>query len=329
MSWSHPWLLVLLAVLPAAAYLWFRLRPRVTVAIGYATPPGVRAIEGPRGRLARALPILRALALGLLILALAGPRLGSTKVRSETEGVDIVLALDISGSMRALDFAPGNRLDAAKKVAREFIEGRPGDRIGLVVFASNSYTQCPLTNDHAVLLNLLEAVRIGDIADGTAIGMAIGNALNRLRDVPGKSKLIILLTDGMNNTGVLDPATAAQLARDLGVRIHTIGAGTKGRVPYPFEDPLAGEVVRYIEVDMDEASLKSIAETTGGLYFRATDTASLEQIYARIDALEKTRVQTESYVEYRELGPHLLWPALLLVLVEVVVGATWLRRLPG
>jgi len=171
-------------------------------------------------------------------------------------------------------------------------------------------------------------VRIGDIADGTAIGMAIGNALNRLRDVPGKSRLIILLTDGMNNTGALDPVTAAQLARDLGVRIYTIGAGSKGRVPYPFEDPLGGEVVRYIEVDMDEASLQSIAQTTGGLYFRATDVASLEAIYQRIDSLEKTRVATEEYVEYREVGPLFLWPALLLVLLETALGLTWLRRLP-
>jgi len=328
MSLSHPWLLLLLAILPVAGFLWVRMRSRLTAGIGYSTPPGVHSIEGWRGRVARGLPVLRALALGLLIFTLTGPRLGSTKVRSETEGVDIALALDISGSMRALDFAPGSRLDAAKRVARQFIEGRPGDRIGLVVFASNSYTQCPLTTDHGVLLDLLDQVRIGDIADGTAVGMAIGNALNRLRDVPGKSKLIILLTDGMNNTGALDPATAAQLARELGIRIYTIGAGSKGRVPYPFPDPMGGEVVRYIEVDVDEASLQSIAATTGGLYFRATDTASLEQIYARIDALEKTRVQTEEYVEYRDIAPFFLWPALLLVLLEIVAAATWLRRLP-
>jgi Ca-activated chloride channel family protein len=288
----------------------------------------VRRIEGLRGWLERGLPLLRALALAVLIFALAGPQLGSTKVRRQTEGVDIVLALDISGSMRALDFAPGSRLDAAKEVARQFVEGRRGDRIGLVVFASNSYTQCPLTTDYAVLQQLLDQVRIGDIADGTAIGMAIGNALNRLRDAPGQSRVIILLTDGMNNTGVLDPATAAQLARDLKVRIHTIGAGSKGRVPYPFEDPRGGEVVRMIEVDMDEASLQSIAETTGGLYFRATDRESLLRIYERIDALEKTRVETEEYVEYREIGPYLLWPALLLLALELGLGLSWLRRLP-
>jgi Ca-activated chloride channel homolog len=328
MTLAHPWLLLLLALLPVAGLLWWRARPQLSAGIGYAAPPGLRATVGRRGRVARLLPALRALALALLIFSLAGPRLGSTKVRRESRGVDIVLALDISGSMRALDFAPGSRLDAAKRVARQFIEGRPEDRIGLVVFASNSYTQCPLTTDHDVLLSLLEQVRIGDIADGTAIGMAIGNALNRLRDIPGKSRIIILLTDGMNNTGALDPATAAGLARDLGVRIYTIGAGSKGRVPYPFEDPLGGEVVRYIEVDMDEASLESIAQTTGGLYFRATDTASLEAIYQRIDSLEKTRVETQEYVEYREVGPLFLWPALLLVLIETALAATWLRRLP-
>jgi len=158
--------------------------------------------------------------------------------------------------------------------------------------------------------------------------MAIGNALNRLKDVPGKSKVIILLTDGMSNTGVLDPATAAQLANEMAVRIYTIGAGTRGRVPYPFADPMGGQVVRYIEVDVDEASLQSIADQTGGLYFRATDVESLQRIYEKIDALEKTRVETEEYVEYREIGPHLVWPALLLVVLEVLVSLTWLRRLP-
>jgi Ca-activated chloride channel family protein len=328
MTFSHPWLLLLWAVLPLAGLFWVRARSVLRPGLGHSAPPGVRRIEGLRGWLERGLPLLRALALAVLIFALAGPQLGSTKVRRQTEGVDIVLALDISGSMRALDFAPGSRLDAAKEVARQFVEGRRGDRIGLVVFASNSYTQCPLTTDYAVLQQLLDQVRIGDIADGTAIGMAIGNALNRLRDAPGQSRVIILLTDGMNNTGVLDPATAAQLARDLKVRIHTIGAGSKGRVPYPFEDPRGGEVVRMIEVDMDEASLQSIAETTGGLYFRATDRESLLRIYERIDALEKTRVETEEYVEYREIGPYLLWPALLLLALELGLGLSWLRRLP-
>jgi len=274
------------------------------------------------------LPLLRALALLLLVFVLAGPRLGSTKVTTHSEGIDIVLALDISGSMRALDFPPGDRLAAAKQVARRFIEGRAGDRIGLVVFASESYTQCPLTTDYGVLLSLLDQVQIGDIQDGTAIGMAIGNALNRLKEIPGKSRVIVLLTDGMNNTGALEPLTAAGLARSLGVKIYTVGAGTRGMAPYPFDDPIFGRRIRQVQVDLDERTLQAIADSTGGLYFRATDLPTLEQIYTRIDELEKTEVEQEEFVEYRDIGAPLLWPALALVLLELALGFTWLRRLP-
>ncbi len=328
MTFARPWLLLLLLLLPVAGLLWFRLRSHFASGVGFPVPQGMHATEGRRALLARGLPLVRALALICLVIALAGPRLGRTQVKSYSEGIDIMLALDISGSMRALDFAPGNRLDAAKQVARDFVAGRAGDRIGLVVFASNSYTQCPLTTDHAVLRELIDQVQIGDIADGTAIGMAIGNALNRLKDVPGKSRVIILLTDGMNNTGVLEPLTAAGLAQQMGVRIYTIGAGTKGRAPYPFTDPFGGEVVRYIDVDLDEETLQAIATTTGGLYFRATDLPSLARIYERIDELEKRRVETEEFVEYNEIGSALLWPAIALVMLELLLGATWLRRLP-
>ncbi len=328
MSLAHPWVLLLLLVVPASIALRWWWRWRLEGGVGLATPPGTTPPRTLRGTLQRWLPLLRGLALAILVLALAGPRLGRTKIKSYSEGVDIVLALDISGSMRALDFPPGDRIAAAKQVARKFIEGRPGDRLGLVVFASNSYTQCPLTIDHQVLLTLLDAVQIGDIADGTAVGMAIGNALNRLRDVPGKSRVIVLLTDGMNNAGVLDPLTAANLARTMGVRIYTIGAGTKGQAPYPVEDPIFGRRVQYVEVDIDEETLMAIADATGGLYFRATDLESLQQVYQRIDELEKVKVETEEYVEYRDLGAYLLWPALALVLLEVVLSTTWLRRLP-
>ncbi|MCK4303491.1 MAG: VWA domain-containing protein [Candidatus Eisenbacteria sp.] len=328
MTLARPWLILLALLIPVAVFLRTWLRWRIEGGVGLATPPGIVLPRSPRVIALRALPLLRALALMLLVLALAGPRLGRTKVKSYSEGIDIVLALDISGSMRALDFPPGNRLDAAKEVARKFIEGRVGDRIGLVVFASNSYTQCPLTTDHGVLLRLLDEIEIGDIKDGTAVGMAIGNALNRLKGVPGKSRVAILLTDGMNNTGVLDPLTAAGLARSLGVRIYTIGAGTKGKAPYPVEHPLFGRRVEYVEVDLDEDTLQAIADTTGGLYFRATDSASLARIYQRIDALEKIKVETEEFVEYRDLGALLLWPALGLVLLEIALATTWLRRSP-
>lgn len=328
MSLARPWLLLLLLVIPVALGLRFWLRHQLEGGVGFAFPPGGRPAVSPRSLAHRALPLLRVLALICLIVALAGPRLGRTKVKSFSEGIDIVLALDISGSMKALDFQPGNRLDAAKDVAREFIEGRAGDRIGLVVFASNSYTQCPLTTDYQVLQDLLEEIKIGDIKDGTAVGMAIGNALNRLKEVPGTSRVVILLTDGMNNTGVLDPLTAAGLARDLGVRVYTIGAGTKGKAPYPVEHPIFGRRTQYVEVDLDEETLQAIADTTGGLYFRAQDRESLARIYERIDALERTRVETQEYVEYRDLGGQLLWPALGLVVLELMLALTWLRRMP-
>ena len=328
MTLARPWLLLLLLLLPAVVFLRALWRWRITGGIGLATPPGWRPRRNFRTMVTRWLPALRVLALALLILALAGPRLGRSKVKSFSEGIDIVLALDISGSMKALDFPPGNRLDAAKDVAREFIAGRSCDRIGLVVFASNSYTQCPLTTDYDVLLRLLDEIEIGDIKDGTAVGMAIGNALNRLKDVPGESRIVILLTDGMNNTGVLDPLTAAQLASSLGVRIYTIGAGTQGKAPYPVDHPLFGRRVEYVEVDLDEETLIQIADETGGLYFRATDIETLQRIYERIDQLERTKVETEEYVEYRDLGGHLLWPALALVLLELLLGLTWLRRTP-
>lgn len=328
MTLARPWMLLLLLLIPAIVSLRLLWHWRISGGVGLAAPPGWRPRQNLRTVLSRWLPVLRVFALVLLILALAGPRLGRTKVKSFSEGIDIVLALDISGSMKALDFPPGNRLDAAKAVAREFIAGREGDRIGLVVFASNSYTQCPLTTDYDVLQELLDEIEIGDIKDGTAVGMAIGNALNRLKEVPGESRIIILLTDGMNNTGVLDPLTAAQLAADLGVRVYTIGAGTQGKAPYPVDHPLFGRRVEYVEVDLDEETLIQIADATGGLYFRATDTQTLENIYERIDQLERTKVETEEYVEYRDLGGHLLWPALGLVLLELLLGLTWLRRMP-
>jgi Ca-activated chloride channel homolog len=327
MTFARPWLLLLLILPPIAALLWQWLRWRLTGGIGAAIAPGMVIPRTTRTIAYRWLPLLRVITLSLLILALAGPRLGRTKVKSYSEGIDIVLAVDISGSMRALDFEPGNRLAAAKRVAHDFIDGRPGDRIGLVVFASNSYTQCPLTTDHQVLHRLLDEVEIGDIKDGTAIGMAIGNGLNRLKDVAGNSRVMILLTDGMNNTGVLDPLTAAGLAQSLGVRIYTIGAGTNGKAPYPVDHPLFGQRTQMVEVEIDETTLQAIADSTGGLYFRAQNMESLGRIYDRIDVLERTRVETEEFVEYRNLGWALIWPALCLVFLELLLSLTWLRRL--
>jgi len=327
MTFARPWLLLLLLLPPLFGIAAHLYRQRLHSGIGISLFAGMRTAETPRTITYRWLPLLRVLALMLIIAVLAGPRLGRTKVKSYSEGIDIVLGLDISSSMKALDFEPGNRLDAAKKVASDFISGRVGDRIGLVVFASNSYTQCPLTTDYDVLQRLLGEIRIGDIKDGTGIGMAIGNGLNRLKDVEGDNRIMILLTDGMNNTGVLDPQTAAGLAKSMGVKIYTIGAGTKGEAPYPVDHPIFGQRVRMVEVDIDDDMLQAIADSTGGLYFRAQNMDALERIYDRIDALEKTRVETEEFVEYRDLGWALLWPALGLVFLELILSLTWLRRL--
>ncbi len=327
MTFARPWLLLLLILPPVIGFFTHWLHARMHGGVGISLPSGMKPPQTPRTIAYRFLPLLRVLALMLIIAVLAGPRLGRTRVKSFSEGIDIVLAVDISSSMKALDFEPGNRLDAAKTVAADFIKGRTGDRIGLVVFASNSYTQCPLTTDYDVLLRLLDEVRIGDIKDGTGIGMAIGNGLNRLKEIEGDNRIMILLTDGMNNTGVLDPMTATSLAKTLGVRIYTIGAGTKGQAPYPVDHPIFGKRVRMVDVDIDDDMLSAIADSTGGLYFRAENVDALSRIYNQIDKLEKTRVETEEFVEYRDLGWMLLWPALGLVLLELMLALSWLRRL--
>jgi Ca-activated chloride channel family protein len=283
---------------------------------------------GWRVRASRLLPWLRLLALILLVVALARPRKGESEVQVTSEGIDIVIALDISGSMKAEDFQPHNRLFVAKREAKRFIEGRTSDRIGLVVFASNSYTQCPLTTDYHVLQALIDDVSFGDIQDGTAIGMAIANGVNRLKDVPGKSRILIVLTDGQNNSGAIDPVTAAELARSVGVRIYTVGVGAEEEAPYPVDDPMLGRHYVYMPAQIDEETLQTIAQSTGGEYFRATDAEALAQIYQRIDQLEKTKVETREWVNYSEFGSYLVLPALALVLLEAVLGASILRRLP-
>ena len=268
------------------------------------------------------------LALVLLVVALARPRSGESEVKVNSEGIDIVLALDISSSMKAEDFQPLNRLHVAKREADRFVSGRTSDRIGLVVFAANAYTQCPLTTDYDVLHRLIEEIQFGDIRDGTAIGMAIANGVNRLKDTEGSSRVLILLTDGQNNQGTVDPVTAAELAHSLGVRIYTIGVGALDEAPYPVEDPVFGKNYVYVPAQVDEETLTQIAEITGGEYFRATDAEALAQIYDRIDAMETVEVEMREWVNYSEFGSYLMFPVLLLVLGELVLGATILRRLP-
>ena len=260
---------------------------------------------------------LRTAGITLLIIVLARPQTTDKFQDVSTEGIDIVLTLDISGSMLARDFRP-DRLEASKNVATEFISGRPYDRIGLVVFSGESFTQCPLTTDHAVLINLLREIQSGMIEDGTAIGMGLATAVNRIKDSEAKSKVIILLTDGVNNRGEIAPATAAGIAKTFGIRVYTIGVGTQGMAPYPVQTPF-GIQYQDMPVEIDEAILKEIAETTGGRYFRATDNDKLVQVYNEIDKLEKSKIDVRQFSRKEE---KFLIPALIafcLLMIEMLL----------
>lgn len=287
----------------------------------HALPPGLAKYYG-------VLSGLRLVIILLLIVALARPQSSQGDESITTEGIDIILTLDVSGSMQAEDFQP-NRLEAAKKVAAEFIRGRKNDRIGLVVFAGHSVTQSPLTLDYEVLLSLLENVHNKMLQeDGTAIGMALANSVNRLRESTAKSKVIILLTDGVNNRGEIDPLTAANLAKSLQQRIYTIGAGSKGQAFVTVDDPVWGKQRLAIQADLDEAMLQKVAELTGGAYFRATDEKSLANIYAEIEKLEKSKIAVKQYKEYVELFPYFVSPALGLLCVELLLAHTRFRKMP-
>ncbi len=329
-EFRDPWYLLLLITVPLLAWQHYRSGagrlPRFKFSdVGLAR----KLAKSPRQRLLPLLPLFRLLGITLLILALARPRSANAEREINAEGIDIVLALDVSSSMLAEDFKPKNRLQAVKAVARQFIQERKNDRIGMVVFAGESFTQCPLTLDYDVLVTLLDQIQVADNSwDGTAIGMGIVNAVNRLRDSKAKSKVIILLTDGVNNSGQVDPLTAAQIAASFGIKIYTIGAGTRGLARYPQNDPLFGPGYRQIEVRIDEETLQKIAEATNGRYFRATDTQSLKQIYDEIGKLEKTRIEVKEYTRYDELYLYFALAGLFFLLAEVLLNHTYLRRIP-
>jgi len=273
--------------------------------------------------------VLRMLALVFLILSFARPRLENQRQKVFSEGIDIVLAIDLSGSMLAEDFEPKNRIEAAKSVATDFIHQRLSDRIGLVVFSGKSFTQCPLTLDYRLLTSFIRELKAGTIEEeGTAIGTAIATATNRLRESTAKSKVIILLTDGQNNAGEIEPVTAAELAAALGIKIYTVGAGTRGYARYPIPDPLFGKRYVQMKVDVDDSTLTRIARLTGGRYFRATDLESLKQTYREIDEFEKTKVEVERYTEYREEFAMFLIPALILLALEFLLANTRFRKVP-
>ncbi len=326
-SFANPeFLWLLLAVPAAAAYWWWRRKTMVTTVRFSSLNSFEQTPKTIRQRLRHVPLLLRLFGIACLVIALARPQSVSSKENISTEGIDIVLVLDISGSMLAEDFSP-NRLVAAKQVAEEFVGGRINDRIGLVIFSAESFTQCPLTTDYGVLKNLLKEVKNGMIADGTAIGLALANGVNRLKDSEAKSKVIILLTDGVNNRGEIDPMTAAKIAATYDIRTYTVGVGAQGMAPYPVQTPF-GIRRQMMQVDLDEKTLMAVAQMTGGKYFRATDNQKLRAIYKEIDQLERTKIEVTAYRKYTELFPGWLTLAMILLAVEIVAANTVLRKNP-
>jgi len=328
MTFLHPELLWLLLLLPALLIIYIVWRRRQHASLRVPSLLFLRDMRGGlRVYLRHSLFVLRLLALGLIIVALARPQSSSSWSEDRVEGIDIMLTMDISTSMLAMDFQP-NRVEAAKEVAMRFIANRPNDNIGLVVFAGESFTACPLTQDHATLINRLREMTPGMIEDQTAIGSGLATAISRLKDSKTKSKVIILLTDGANNTGNISPKMAADLAKTFGISIYTIGVGSgAGEAPYPIQTAL-GVVVRNMPVDLDEPTMRQIADVSGGAYFRATDNESLSAIYQKIDQLEKTKLSTRNYhTTYEEFFIFVLAAALLLLL-EFILRSTVLRTNP-
>jgi Ca-activated chloride channel family protein len=326
MTFANPgYLFLLLLLIPVIGWYIYELRKAdASIQIG-DTRVLQKQPKSLRVRLLHIPFILRVAAITLLSLALARPQLTNRWSSESTEGIDIMMALDISGTMLAEDLKP-NRLEAAKQVASDFVLARPNDQIGLVVFAGESFTQCPLTIDHAVLVNLFHSIEYGIIEDGTAIGLGLANAVNRMKDSQTKSKVIILLTDGSNNRGEIDPQTAADIAKTFGIRVYTVGVGSYGQVRIPVQTPIGTQHVM-MDSEFDETTLQRIAQTTGGQYFRATDNSSLKQIYEQIDQLEKTKLRVREYSKHTENFAPFLYAALLCLLGEILIRYFVLRTI--
>ncbi|PYV90864.1 MAG: aerotolerance regulator BatA [Acidobacteria bacterium] len=326
---ADPWYLSLLLILPLLA---FRQRWSQKHSEGGLCFPQVK-LARPLGsswttRFHKNLYLFKMAGIAVLILGFARPQLGSAEEDILTEGVDIMIAIDISGSMAAEDFRPKNRISVAKQVVKDFVQGRRSDRIGLVIFAAKSFTKCPLTIDYDVLLRQIDDVHLGAIEDGTAIGNGLATAINRLRLSKAKSRVIILLTDGVNNSGEIDPLTAADIAQSLGIKVYTVGVGKEGIAPFPVNDPVFGKRYVDVEVQIDEGVLQKMAQMTSGKYFRAVDRDSLEQIFKTIDGLEKSKISVKSYTHYNEIFSYFLWPGLGLLLGEAVLSNTRFRKVP-
>ena len=325
---EDPWLLLILLSLPI---LILRERTIASV-INYSSLASLKAVSQHHSKVKAMVPIvLRFIAITLFIIAFARPQEGHKRTEILSQGVDIVLAIDTSGSMQALDFKKNEtqvtRLSVVKDVVAEFVKNREMDRIGMVVFGANAFTQCPLTLDQNILLSFLDKLKIGMAGDATAIGSAIGISARRLKDLKSKSKVIILLTDGRNNSGAISPLQAAEIAKSLGIKVYTIGVGKRGKAPF-LVDSIFGKRLIYQNVDIDEEVLNKISKMTDAKYFRATDLKSLKDIYKQIDLLEKSEVKSIDHSEHKELFHYFLIPGLILLLTEIVFSNSFLRRLP-
>ncbi|HPD42886.1 vWA domain-containing protein [Seramator thermalis] len=327
MQFANPeYLYLLLLLIPLIAWYVVKLS-KMQASFKLASTQAFKKVKPNMRVYMRHFPfVLRVISIALIIIVIARPQAVNSWEETESQGIDIVLALDVSGSMLAQDLQP-NRIEAAKKVASEFVTDRKNDKIGLVIFAGESFTQCPLTTDHKVLLNLLKDVNFGMIEDGTAIGLGLANSVNRLKDSPSKSKVVILLTDGTNNRGQIAPLTAADLAKSYGIRVYTIGVGTKGMAPTPVQTPF-GMRIQNMPVDIDEKTLTEIASLTGGQYFRAVDTEGLREVYREIDQMEKYLISVQNVTRKQELFLPFALAALALILIELILRRTWLRTIP-
>jgi len=329
-KFHDPWFLLLLLIISFIIYDY--KKGSRSGRIQYSSIERFKRLRIPRTvRFRYILVLLRIAGIMLIIVSLARPQSGNKFTEVTSEGIDIMLVLDTSGSMQAMDFEINgervNRLEIAKRVVREFINKRVNDRIGMVVFAEHAFTQCPLTLDYNILLSFLQNVKIGVAGDGTAIGSALGIAVQRIKNIKSKSKVIILLTDGRNNFGSLFPQTAAEIARTYGIKVYTIGVGTHGEVPF-LVDTFFGKRYIYQSVDIDEETLQDIAKITGGQYFKAVDSEALIKIYRQIDAMEKTKVEIKTFYEYNELFYYFLVIGIIAILMEMIFSNTWLRKIP-
>ncbi|MCD6064447.1 MAG: aerotolerance regulator BatA [Flavipsychrobacter sp.] len=325
-SFAHPYFFGLLLLIPFM--IWWQLRKKRNdqPAMRLTTLSGMAKVKPSwKARLRPVLFVLRIVAFTALIIALARPQSSNVTESIDSEGIDIVISMDVSGSMLAEDLRP-NRIEAAKKVAIDFVEQRPTDRIGLVVFAGESFTQCPITIDHNVLKEQISNIKSGVLVDGTAIGMGLATGVDRLRNATGKSRVLILLTDGVNNTGLIDPSTALEIAKAYKVRIYTIGVGTQGSAPYPVQTP-AGMQKQMMPVQIDEPLMRKIATETGGKYFRATNNSSLAAIYTEINQLEKTRIDISTYKHYAELFFPFALLAIICLVLELIFRYTMFRTI--